>query len=307
MSLDPNAWEYEQNPARLQKDLDRVKMPWGTTIPQPQDPTDLENKYKGVHLTNSDEIAAMYANGKATRDDPPVIVEIDPIELKKQLDVDASFDYALDGYIGGRKSDWQKLLQEEDPEVISETFRENLDSDLNFADWGDEIQDPADIIMNKERACPPSLILDYIGDKNDEQTVQILRDIVSDNIPIEMHMSSVNQFKVLDPIHLDRIKGIYQVPFVNLSKEGDLEYLDTLTAEQLAEEGVTKVGDEYLDEEGRQMLGYDEMNYGWISYTPLYENKQAYFEGMSSQESVWHGTTLSRVRQAFPELFSGNT
>jgi len=305
LALDPNAWKHEQNPARLQKDLDRVKLPWGTTVFQPQDEFDLENKYKGVHLTNSDEIAAMYANGKATRDDPPVIVEIDPIELTKQLDVDAQHDYALDGYIDGRKSDWKKLLEENDPEVIAETFRENLDTDLNFADWGSgEIEDTSDIIMNKERPCPPSLIMDYIGDKSDDQVVQIVRDLVSGNIPHEMQIASVNQFRVLDRIQLDRVKGIYQVPFVNLSKEGNFDYWDDLSEEQLAEEGIVKSGDEYLDEEGRQILSYDDMNYGWISYSPIYENKQAYFEGMSSQESVWHGTTLSRVKMAFPELFT---
>lgn len=304
MALDPDAWQYEENPARLQKDLDEVKLPWGTKIKQPQNITDIKNKYRGVHLTNSDNIAAIYANGKATKDDPPVLIEIDPIELKRHLDVDAQVDYALEGYIDGRKREWVELLQDNDPEVISETFRDNLDSDSSYWESSGDIQDMDDIIAEQDRPIPPQVIANYIGDKNDVQTVQILRDLVSGKIPPELHMSIVNQFRVLNPITLDRIKGIYQIPFVNMSEEYNRDYLDDLSPEELEKKGITKGEDEYYDKEGRMLLSYEDIDYnGWLSFTPIYQNQQTYFEGMSSEESVWHGTTLSRVKMAFPELF----
>lgn len=72
-ALDPFSYSYEENPARLQKDMDTVPFYMGgkvTKIRQKQDPEALKSNYFGVHFTPEEKTAAIYACGKATAEDP---------------------------------------------------------------------------------------------------------------------------------------------------------------------------------------------------------------------------------------------
>lgn len=76
--------------------------------------------------------------------------------------------------------------------------------------------------------------------------------------------------------------------------------------EYLEEKGWHMEADDIINEKGQIVPSYESLIYNqWLSLTPLYKNDQLYFKGYMSQDSIWHGTTLSRAKSAYPELLGG--
>ena len=303
-ALEPGAWKEEESPARLVKDLPAVTMPWGGKVFQPQDLTQLQSKYEGVHLTPSAEIAFIYANTKASEDDPPVIIEIDPTELEKELDVDATVDFLVSGYIDGMKNEWGEIIeQNENYEDAASELLESIDRSADMMETYEGTYDVSDIISAEAMRYVPSVLNDYLMGKDDNEVVAIMGSIVQGNIPKEVYINTLQQFRVMHPIISDRVRGIYQVPWANLGTSSNIGNIYEMDDEQLKEEGYERSGDNIYDKEGRLIIDYEDVMYGhYLKLTPLYVNKQAYFKGMEGEESVWHGTTFKRAQQAFPDL-----
>jgi len=301
-ALDPDAWSYEENPARLTRDRDSVPSPFGGRILQPQDQKKLEINYRGVHLTPSFNNAVIYANIKSTQEDPPVVIEIYGDDLKKELDVDAKFDYALDTYLDDKRKEWSELLKkEEDPSTIVEEIKEGIYRDKEG--WEINSEDFLEQIVEEERPIPPSVVEDYLnGFLSDKYIIEEIKKIISGKIPNELRITSVQQFRVMKPIVDERVKAIYQVDRINFDQSYNIESLEEMDDEELQEEGIIRIADgKYTDEDGRKLLDYEDIYYSnWANQRPLYIDKQQRFSETS--ETVYHGTSLSRARSAFPIL-----
>jgi len=316
MALDPDAYKTEPNPARLRQhmDVDRVWSPYtGKTIPIPQqqNPEEIENLYRGVHFAFTPEHAAIYACGKATKEDPPVIIEIEPKGLKQQTDVDAIVDQSLTYYIDNKKSEWQSLLQSgKDIETISDEIINDIDGDLsNWEDGGDVMDTADDIIMQQQTPIPPSVIQGLISTKAPQQVINTINQLISGKISSKMLIKMVGQMRVNNSIDSSRVKAIYQVPWIDLSAEVTQDPYsmdDEQRDEYLEEQGWHMEGEDIVNENGQIIPSYESLLYDqWLSLTTLYKNNQLYFKGYTSKDSIWHGTTLSRARSAYPDLLGG--
>ena len=307
MALDPDAWKREPNPARLRQHMDNAWTPFGT-IQQQQDQKELEEKYSGVHFALSAEQAALYAEGKAKREDPPVLIEIYKQELPMKADVDAEVDYSLPGYLE-EKSDWNKIFSSGlSDEEKADQITDKLDRDKDFWDSGDEIIDNAqDAIASQNVTPPPMSILHYLQNNfhDDSSLVQAMQSIVNGDIPEQLTIGVVGQFRVMHPIVSERVKAIYIIPWVNLEVDPGMEPWN-MSDEQLEEKGWSKDAEgEVVDKEGRKCVSYDDIfANSWLSMQAIYEDQQQVLPGMELDKSdtVWHGTTLNRARHAFPDL-----
>jgi len=308
MSLDPNAWKTEATPARLRQHQDFVTNPLtNTKIPQKQNVEELEALYKGVHFAMTPEHAAIYACGKATQEDPPVIIEVDPHQMQKQPDVDAMVSSDLNYYINDRKQKWSAILMSGDSvEEMAQNLVESIENDKMDWEGNNEIEETMGVIMNEQVPIPSLAIGNYISNKNEDQIVAIFQDLISGNIPEEMTIRMVGQFRINKPIVSQRVKGIYQVPWVDMESRVETS-LNDVDDDYLADKGWHRDGDEVKNENGQIIPDYEDIIYNqWFSMTPLYINKQMNLPGYSSEESVWHGTTLSRAKQAFPDLLANS-
>ena len=77
--------------------------------------------------------------------------------------------------------------------------------------------------------------------------------------------------------------------------------------EELAEMGLSRVGDMVVNGKGQVVMGWEDIENDWVfdNATPLYVRRDQPLpgmEGMFAAPSAWHGTTLSRARKAFPDL-----
>jgi len=303
MPLDPNAWQYDDQPARLRQHMPFDYAPAAKArIPQPQDPKVLEKNYFGVHLTPSIEMAAIYANNKASAKDPPVVIELDPTEMPQELDVDAKVEFTIDGYLSGVKSTWQQILTANLPaEKKADQILQGIEEDSERwefqSNWDDQ---PADLIAQTAQGIPPTVLSNYLGNKSADQILSIIQQMVNGFVPKEITIGVLQQFRVMHPIPAERVRAIYQIPWydMNTMMEGELD------DEELKEKGYRVKGDNVYTQQGALVGSHDTFNYGWYlkDKTTLYVNRQLPLLP-EEIESIWHGTTLSRARQAFPELF----
>lgn len=310
MALDPNAWEYEENPARLTEDKDYVVVPaGGRKYKVPQKPQNLENKYKGVHFTDAKELAAIYACYKSSLQDPPVLIELDPVDFQKEPDIDAALDQRLTFYLEEKKKEWNAILESSATnEEKFDAIIEDLDGDN--MDWGnsDDISDVGDVVIEGNQSTPPILLETYFRKFTPEQALQQVQEILNGNIPSQLMIEAINQYRIMQPVGGQRVKAIYQIPLMDFSIEvNESSYLyDGMEDEELEEKGYKKVGDDVYTEEGKLVPRYEDLGYSdWISMKPLYVNNQMSFPQFSSEESTWHGTSLSRAKRAFPDLLAG--
>jgi len=304
MALDPQAWKTDPQPARLREHQDFDVTPFSNfKIPQPQNQENLESLYSGVHFAYTPEQAAIYACGKATESDPPVIIEVDSHQMPQQPDVDATVDKKLVYYIDDKKEKWSSILSsKKNPEVISSQLMEDLDHDKDSWEDQDELEDVMDVVSQEQMPIPPSVLESYMNGKTAKQIIQVFRSLIRGKIPDDMLMRMVGQFRVNKSIGSQRVKGIYQVPWIYMGARVETALYD-VSDEFLEEQGWHRDGDEVKNERGQIIPDYEDLIYNhWLSKTPLYVNHQMSFPGYSSEESVWHGTTLSRAKSAFPDL-----
>ena len=307
MPLDPDSWKRDERPSRFQNDMETVKMPFGLgTIRQNQDPQKLEERYRGVHFTYSPEMAAMYASGKATANDPPVIIEINPEGMQMELDADGTVNYEVDTYVQENSAQWRQWLSELDAQKLTaEQFQDNLIDKLQGdVDWGSDdgdFNDASDFVTRYNRDSAASIIKSEIEELNPEQVVQKIQDTLTVGVPKEWYIRAVNQFRVLNAVESNNVKGIYEVPWINFNEiyPGVLYEADS---ERLEELNYTKQDDVVVDENGLIILDYEDVDFGnWLSKVTIYENPN--IQG----DSVWHGTSLKRAQQSFPELLGVQT
>lgn len=313
MALDPNAYKTEPQPARLREhqDVGYAFNPFtGKTLalPQQQNQEQIDSLYSGVHFAFTQEQAALYACGKATAIDPPVIIEVEPKGLKQQPDVDALVDRSLSDYIDNKKMEWQSILQSgKDLDTMAEEFYGDIDGDhQNWTMEGDISDTADDIIMQQQLPIPPSVILSLIEKKTPQQVINIIKQLINGKISSKVLIKLVGQMRVNNNIDSSRVKAIYQIPWIDLSADvtNDPHSMDEERRDEyLEEQGWHMEGDDIINENGQIVPSYEELIYDqWLTLTPLYVNRQLYFKGYVSKDSVWHGTTLSRAKRAYPDL-----
>lgn len=307
LALDPQAYKTEQSPARLQQHMDSVKTPFGTIL-QPQKEEELDAYYRGVHFAFTPEHAAMYACGKATAEDPPVVIEVDASGLKQEADADAMLAKDVIYYLEEKQTTWNQILQSgEDKETIAEEIYQDVDNDNQGWERDSDARDVnADVMLQKNMAIPPSIILDMIQGKMADQIISFIDGLLSGDIPEEMLIKAVGQMRVNKKIDSTRVRAIYQVPWIDFSTSIETGLYD-VDEEYLEEKGWHKDGDEVKNENGQIIPDYESLEYDqWLTLTPLYKNNQMSFEEFYGETSVWHGTTLSRAKIAYPELLTDN-
>jgi hypothetical protein len=210
MALDPNAWRGEADPARLRQHQDVVKTPYGFPVRQQQNPKELEEAYSGVHFAYNAEQAALYAEGKATADDPPVLIEVYKQDLPIKTDIDAQIDQTLNSYLQDNKNDWNEIFNSNAPdEEKADAIMKKIDDDKNYWDTsdGDVADDAAEIIAQENQVIPPVVIENYLQSfTNDSKIVQEMQSLINGNIPEKLLTSVVGQFRVMHPIVSDRVR-----------------------------------------------------------------------------------------------------
>lgn len=295
-ALEPGAWRGDPDPHRLPRHQDFAKLPWGS-IRQRQDPNVIEKYYHGIHLTDSLELAAIYANGKSNQEDPPVVIELYKRGLKELPDADA-METANDVRDVIQYSELKNILLSESSVEEKEEQIQNLFDDPYFEEQNDTM-DLSDIITQKERGSIVIVLRDYLQSFSGEELIRIAQDLLNGNIPSKILISIVNQFRVIKPIGDKKVHAIYQTNRVNLEEDFNRDQYEDMTDEELAEENITRKGDEYFDDDGRLLISIESAEYGW-----WIEKKIIYQDSRPSKDTeyTYHGTSLSRAKNAFPKL-----
>ena len=294
-ALDPDAWSYDAVPHRFQSDHDVVWTPYGG-IRQKQNEDQLKNKYAGVHFTFSPEIAAVYASGKASKEDPPVIVEVNVDGMQHLPDADAMNEYEVDTYINEKLGIWEEFLQRLDDGKIDEStcsdeILNNVREDEDFFEYGQEgeaYDDISDIIVRNQKLSGQRIVQDYLEMLTEDQIVNTIRAIIGGQIPDQLTINAVNQFRVIESVQADRIIAIYKIPWINFSE---------IRSQHEDDEDFTVQDEVMYDIDGRIVLDYEDLDYNWLELTPIYQNNK-----MATDSPAFHGTSLFRVKLAFPEL-----
>lgn len=294
--LEPGAWKGDPNPHRLPRHQDFAKLPWGS-MRQRQDPNVIEEYYHGIHLTDSFELAAVYANSKSSQEDPPIVIELYRSGLKELPDADA-IETTNDVRDVIQYSELKNILLSESSVEEKEEQIQNLFDDPYFDD-SSEAMDPSDIIVQKERGSIISALRDYLQSFSGEELIRAAQDLSSGNIPSKILISIVNQFRVIKPIGDKKVHAIYQTNRANLEEDFNRDQYEEMTDEELAEENKTRRGKEYFDEDGRLLISIESAEYGW-----WIEKKLIYQDPRPSKNTnfTYHGTSLSRAKSAFPKL-----
>jgi hypothetical protein len=299
-ALDPRAWENELNPARLRQHQDIAWTPYGK-VHQRQNQKELEEKYSGVHFAFTPELAALYAENKATKDDPPVLIEIYKQDLPMKADVDAEADESLKYYLIDKKTELQNILNLniEDKEKIDLIFNDLEDDNMGWQTDGTDL-------IQEHQTIPPVAISNYLRE-NQDRILQIVQSLIAGNIPEDLKIAVIGQFRVMHPIISGRVKAIYLIPFVKIDEDMGKDPWE-MSDEEIEEEGWQKNDKgEIVDEDGRLIISAESIMYhSWLNMNKIYEDKQMNLPGMEIDDSntVWHGTTLGRAKQAFPDLLT---
>lgn len=296
MPLSPDAWEWHEKNHRLQRDKEVVKLPWGTFKNRNISRDELKQNYQGVHATiNQFDLAAVYANNIGTPQDPPIVLEfVSPQQIEK--DIDASHvDY--DGILREIKDD------EESREVAFQPYDrdavDNLMDNLRQIDMMNEsemVDGVAEMIFENAKNYHPSSVVSYFRDQYDyEAPFFFYRDFLMPlfhergTMDTRWHAYVVNQVRFMSPVHDYQIVGIYLItPWKDV---GQTPYgHDPETDEE-----------DFVDEEGYQRTSI--YNNQGFDFTPsskqIWRSNNPY---LFNFPTYYHGTSLSRARQALPEM-----
>jgi len=180
-----------------------------------------------------------------------------------------------------------------------EDIVEMLEQCIDFSD-GSEVEDPVDSISAQSVNTTERALLYYLQSFSDpDQSLLALHSLINGEIPDKILIFLVNQFRVMSPIGSEKVHSIYKMERVNLEEFRDWEHLNMMDEEELEDAGITKVGDQFLDDEGRHFVGYEDTDYGhWLVTELIYQDPT---QNVSS-DYTYHGTTLSRAKSAYPEL-----
>lgn len=300
MALDPNLWRTDPDPHRLPEHRDVQRTPYGN-FRQPQEIEKLEFWYSGVHFTDSLELAAAYAQGKSSQEDPPVVIEVYRDTLTPIPDVDA-VNFSDSVHVALSEGEFSEILDNEEldsGEKFSQILNK-LQKNLEYSDGNNEDEDPADFVAGEARDTAESAVMSYLQNISDyDQAINEFRAMLNGHIPDKILISMANQFRVMTAIESDQVHAIHQIPRVNLDDFKNLYQLEEMDEEELEDEGVTKIGKDFFDDDGRLLLDYEFLEYGsWVKKTPLYQDKKQ----TSESDLTYHGTSLSRAKSAYPEL-----
>lgn len=300
--LDPNAYSYESNPARLNKHMDVAYVPSiggiKYKIPQKQDKTFLKNNYEGVHLADDKEKAGLYAMQKSTMNDPPVIITL--IRNKKRTehtDVDAiSSNSMMLDWINENKKNLKSL---KDKDQILEFLHE--EGDIGFDENFD--QDPWDSKIGPNKN-PIQTIVSYFEGLSDINFYRQWNMLMQNIIPKQLSINFIGQFREMKPIYDERVVSIEQYKSINLNPDEDsyaiIESGDEEEIQEMLESNEYTMNNSSLyDHEGKKIINHEDIEYGgWLEKVKhLYLNPTK-----PVGEMVYHGTTLNRAKQAYPNL-----
>lgn len=321
MPLDPDAYAYEGSPHRLLQHQVIVNTPYGR-IPQPQDAKNIEDLYRGVHATQSFDLAAVYANNRATAQDPPVVIEF-TTQQRFQPDVDA-LNYEMEGIterikeIEGleaaikrwettKKPNW-RYLKSVFKEVESMSYDDNFESPEEI-DW-----DASDYIADRAKRLLPADVAEFFKthypEDDEKQKMfkfyvprylrafyeQYLRPLFLGGEWDNRLLSFMqNSMRFMDPINEEEILAIHQVERFNPTPYNPWEPPDSEDEEEPEDEE----GPWYdrRDEEGREMIPDDSLYDSTWSPTSsiLWESPK---RPTNKDPVYYHGTSLSRAKQA---------
>jgi len=312
MPLSPDAYSSDTQPHRLQRHQETTPMPWGMgRIRQPQNADQIKDLYSGVHASEDFDLAAVYANNKATAGDPPVVIEF-ATQQRWRNDVDAS--HVMIDDINDRVMEIDGLAEamqqyeetgEIDEEFISDTFEdiENQQYDDMFGDndYGQDY-DLTDELSSRARRIHPSQLAEYYNKYYSENPARaFFRNYLvplfkREGIEANIFGFMVNQMRFMEPIEDEQIVAVYRVDRFNP------EIFDPMKHDFENDEQPE------LDEEGRQWVGMDEAYY----FSPqsgaqlIYESPIA--EDLRTNGNIFfHGTTLARAKKALTTLEMGDT
>jgi hypothetical protein len=291
MGLDPNAWQMHDSTHRLSRDQPLVRTPFGTIIQKQRSKEELEKDYAGVHASQSAEMAAVYANGMATPEDPPVVLEIITSQ-KWEPDIDAQnlyMDYS--GWIGYLPYSVEEKLKEEG---INEDVIRDIMDDFDNIDTYDENDnanaDASDIIFQNNQKKYPSAIIEYYdsqyGDKAEwafYNTFILPLVYAEGNIDANLDAWMVNQMRFMQEIPDEQVVAIYTFDLFSTEMSQNYE-------------------EEERDESGRLKFDYEDL----MSGSPRLEQvwampkQEALFPGVF--DTFYHGTTKTRALKALPSL-----
>lgn len=311
MPLDPNAYATEPTPHRLLTHMDSAPSPWGgVRIPQPQDPKEIEQLYAGVHASQSIALAAVYANNRATPDDPGVVIEF-ATGKQWEPDVDAMNHYI--DYIHEKVEEIDGLREaitkfEEigdiDWQYVEEVFDE-IESDDEWPElereWSEDVNDH--LQWQSERGTLSSLadfFKTYYKDDESQRKFDfeppryikgfyewyLVPLFTGGQMDARIDGWFKNQMRFMESIGEEEILAIYKVERYNP------ELYDPWDADSGAEEYRE------TDDEGRQLIPKDEVDYWEPSLSTLWEAPNAQTVRAKNIPVYYHGTSLSRAKQA---------
>lgn len=299
--LSPDAWDKHENTHRLRKDLPAVNTMFGR-IPQKLRPQEeLEKDYRGVHVTKDINIAAVYANGIASIDDPPVVLEI-ATNQRYEHDIDAIEDGLDFGIIAGWIEDYldydivEKIKEDlgngiDLYEIIEEIMQDISNIEI-YNDSMSESFDFSDQLYQSGRNINPSALIEYFEDyyRHENSTKAFYEKFIlpmyygegSPDMNIIAYM--INQMRFMNDVPDTEIVSIYTF---DKYKEGE-------------------IGDAYMEdyeeynEEGEYVPTIEDLDYG-LNVKKVWQNPQLellpeYFD------IYYHGTTVSRAKMALPGL-----
>jgi len=301
--LDPNAWEFHDNTHRLREDLPFVTVPYGgpgtmARMPQERKPREqLEERYYGVHVSQSPEVAAIYANGISNKQDPPIILEI-TTSKGWENDIDAQKSFALT-FVEELSDPTLTFLDYNIPQKIKEEGLSkdtilDIMIDISNLDYYDEDDSSGDfsisdiILRNKKRQAYSSIVdyfENYYGDKQEEMFYKkFILPIFYKQGELDDRLRGwiINQMRIMDVIPQEEITAIY-------------------TFEPYSEK-INMHGEEPdADEEGRIIYNYEDLDYGAPKMIEIWRNKNPQLIPQVF-DTFYHGTNLNRAKQAYPQM-----
>ncbi len=302
--LDPEAWDIHDDIHRLREDLPFVTVPYGgpgarARIPQERKPREqLEERYYGVHVSQSPEIAAIYANGISSKENPPIVFEI-TTSKGWENDIDAQKSFALT-FLEELASETLNYLdydvsQKIKEEGLSESTIQDIMVDISNIDYYDEGDTSgdfsvSDIILRNQQRISFSSIIDYFENHyGNNQEKMFYKKFI---LPVFYHQGGiddklrgwvVNQMRIMNAIPQEEITAIYT--FKPFSEEINTDWEDKRE----------------VDEKGKVMYDYEDIDYGVPKMIKIWENKNPKLIPKVF-DAYYHGTNLDRAKQAYPQM-----
>jgi hypothetical protein len=289
MGLDPNAWDMHGTQHRLVNDLPIVDTPFGIIPQKTRSLEDLEKDYKGVHTTQSIQMAAIYANDIATPQDPPVILEITtPQQWFPDIDVSHHFLNYSD-WLGYLPYNVKEKLEEEG---VKEEVIEDIMDDFERIDLEPEepdiYDDAGDIIFRQNQRKFPSAVIEYYDSQYEDRSVwafynTFILPLVYNQGYMDANLDAwlINQMRFMNEIPDEQVVAIYTFPI--------------FSSEISHEESE-------IDERGRPKWDYEELTYGIPEMREVWRRPKQYLLFPEAFDIFYHGTTRNRALQALPSL-----